>query len=155
METKGAKTVGTGFAQRAVIGALNQYASSMLNAFKHNFKSWTRVNWVYWPHFFPKRRGDARKARIWKYYRERMIPDEGNLGNLIQSSPLSWDFSRKTFILSAEELATIYHPPSIAVLSSPILRRAESKTMGAPAGLPIFSADDEKEILSRFQKPKE
>lgn len=154
METKGAKTVGTGFAQRSVIGALNQYASSILNGFKHNFKSWTRVNWVYWPHLFPKRRGDARKARIWKYYRERMIPDEGNLGNLIQSSPLSWDFSRKTFILSVEELATIYHPPTVAVLSSPILRRAESKTMGAPAGLPIFSADDEKEILARFQKPK-
>lgn len=153
-ETKGQKSVGGAYAQRSVIGALNQYASSLLNAFKHNTKVWTRVNWVYWPHIFPKRRADARKARIWKYYRDRAMPDEGNLGNLIQSSFLNWDFSRKTFILSAEELATIYHPPSIAVLTGPILRRAESKTHGAPAGLPIFSADDEQDILARFQKPK-
>lgn len=154
MDTKGQKSVGAGFAQRSIIGAFNQYASSLLNGFRHNFKVWTRVNWVYWPHLFPKRRSENRKARLWKYYRDRTIPDDGNLGNLLTSSFLNWDFSRKTFILSTDELATIYHPPSIAVLTGPILKRAESKTQGAPAGLPIFGADDEQAIMERFQKPK-
>ena len=71
------------------------------------------------------------------------MPEEGFLGQLFSSALLSWDFQRKTPVLNTEELATIYHLPTHEVLTSPMIERVESKTLGAPAGLPIFDQDEE------------
>ena len=129
--------------RRGILSTFNQYASPNLNSFRHNYKVWTLIKWVYFPYLFPGRRIVARSARIFRNFRERKVPEETGLAKLFNSGSFTWNFSNRTFVLNTEELATIYHPPTEAVLTAPLLRRTESKKIGPPAGLPIFGDEEE------------
>jgi hypothetical protein len=96
----------------AVIGAFHQFNTHNLNAFRPN-KSITVIN----TGFFKDRRTYLRKRRIYDSYFRRRIP-------------------RKAPILNIEELATIYHFPSIAV-KSPGLQPVATRKGEPPVALPI------------------
>ena len=136
-----------GFARRGVISAFNQYASESLNKFKHNAKAWTRTSFWYWPHIFPKSRTLARKNRIYESYRKRKIREHLFFAKLLELDVFDWGFagqkSSTRVVLNAEELATIYHPPMVVVLTGPLIKRAEAKKAGPPAGLPIYGEEGE------------
>lgn len=131
----------TNFARRGLLGAFNQYASQNLNSFRSNNAIETRSRWIYFPYILVKKRVEARKQRLLYNFRNRKMPEELKLGGAVTSHPLNFNFKSKSLILSADELATIFHVPSDVVLTSPHTKRAESKKMGPPAGLPIFTEE--------------
>lgn len=132
----------TNFARRGLIGAFNQYASPALNSFKGNPFVETRSRWIYFPHIFVARRVEARKQRILHNFRNRRLPEESSWARVQVAHPLNLNLKSKTFILNTAEMATIFHIPSEVVLTSPHIKRLESKRMGPPAGLPIFKEEE-------------
>lgn len=135
-----------GFGRRGVFSAFNQYASLSLNKFAHNVKAWTRISFWYPPHLFPKIRKRARKERIYGYYRARRIQDETFIGKLAKFKLFDWGFAAQRLgkmVLTAEELATIFHPPTFIVLTGPLIKRVEARKVGPPAGLPIYGEEGE------------
>ena len=135
-------------ARRAVGGMFNQYASQDLNAFDRNEGTSSRVRLWHWPHLFPKRRAEWRKAKLIYQYRHRAMPHHTFMAKLIGSRIFQWDFASKEIVLNVESLATLFHPPTFLVLTAPHIKRIESKKTGPPAGLAIYG--DEKEI-EKFQ----
>ena len=126
------------FAKRGVRAAFSQYSAPNLNYFSANVRTWTQA-WIWaWPHIFPKRILEGRKQRMWLSYRERAFPAETFMGKLTQFHIFTSSFTQKYSILNVEELATIFHPPSAAVLTQPLIKRVESRKLGPPAGLPIY-----------------
>lgn len=113
------------------------------NFFDVNYRTWTRA-WI-WdpPHIFPKRILAGRKARIWDYYRRRSLPQGSFAGKLAQFHIWTSTFTQKSSLLNTEELATLWHLPTAAVLTQPILKRIEAKTLGPPPGLPIFQEGEQ------------
>jgi hypothetical protein len=102
----------------AVTGALQQFNTQNLNAFKSHPTTATKT---FQP--FKEHKLYYRKRKIFDDYRLRKFP-----------SPLKL---KKIPILNTEELATIYHPPTTFV-EAPTLRRLESRRGEPPAGLPIL-----------------
>lgn len=133
------------FARRSVMAALNQYISLDLNSFRRNPPATTDVKWVYWPHLFSNRRLEIRKHRIYYNYRNRTMPEETTINRILSASFLHFNFGQKVFILNTEELATLFHPPTQAVLTGQLLERVPSKKLGPPLGLPIFSDERKQE----------
>lgn len=76
------------------------------------------------------------------------MPPELQFWRLITSKPLNPNFLSRSFVMTTEEIATLFHPPTSVVLTTPHIQEVESKKAGPPAGLAIFG--DEKEI-ERFQ----
>lgn len=130
------------FAIKSPLGALNQYASQNLNSFGINWRVATRSRWIYFPYFFVKKRVEARKQRLLYNFRNRKMPEELKLGSAVTSHPFNFNFKSKSCILSTAELATLYHIPAEQVLTAPHIKRAESKRMGPPAGLQIFTEEE-------------
>jgi hypothetical protein len=97
----------------AVFGGLKQFGDLSSNALKPNKRTKTQV--VY---FRPEQRSDVRRRKIMSAYKSR-----------------SWYLGSKYFILNTEELATLYHFPSISV-TTPYLKRTEAKKSDAPSQLP-------------------
>ncbi len=129
------------FISKGILGAINQYSSQSLNSFKGNAMSETRGRWIYFPYFFIKQKIEVRKQRILYNYRNRKMPEELKLGEIYASHYLDSNVKSKSFVLNVAELATIYHVPAEEVLTAPHTKRAESKTIGPPAGLPIFAEE--------------
>lgn len=99
----------------AVMSTFHQFSTQNLNSFRPNVDTMTIIKGaVRW---FKDRRLWFRKRRIWESRRRMYWP-------------------RKTSILTAEELATIYHFPSL-VVEAPLLRRLGAKKGEPPAGLPV------------------
>lgn len=96
----------------AVVGALQQFNTKHLNAFKPDMATMTIGK-----HPFKQRREYLRKRDIFTAYKFRA-------------------FAGKSFILNTEELATLYHFPSI-VVAAPKLQRLEAKKGEPPPNLPI------------------
>src|SRR3989344_857646 len=96
----------------AMNGALKQFASPALNSFKLNGKTTPPIKGLFY-----KQKAYARKKRIYRKFRDGL-------------------FVEKQFILTTEELATVYHFPDSSV-KSPLLPRVEAKKGEPPAGLPI------------------
>lgn len=142
------------FGQRGVYAALNQYMSESLNKFRHNVKAWTRASFWYWPHLFPKRREYARKVRIYENYRKRKIPDDIFTSKILEMKAFHWGIGaqQERVVLNTEELATIYHLPTMAVLTGPLIKRVEAKKAGPPAGLPIYGEEGESGDLPGINK---
>lgn len=132
----------TNFARRGLIGAFNQYASPALNSFRGNPFVETRSRWIYFPHIFVSKRVEARKQRILHNFRNRKLPEESSWARVQVAHPFNLNLRSKTFILNTAEAATIFHIPSEVVLTSPHIKRLESKRMGPPAGLPIFKEEE-------------
>lgn len=99
-----------------VIGAFQQYSTPQLNGLKKNKKVETRVHYA-----FIKSRTKARKERILRAYRYR-----------------SMKRGRKGYVLNIEELASLWHFPTLDV------KVASVQTVGAkkaqpPISLPVQS----------------
>jgi len=139
--------------RRGVYGAFNQYASESLNKFIHNTRAWTRVNFWYFPHLFPKRRQISRQRRIYNDYRVRRIYEELKspvLAKIFKMTFFHWGFraqSQGRMVLNTEELATIFHLPTNVVLTGPLIKRVEARKIGPPAGLPIYGESEEDKKL--------
>ncbi len=131
------------FGRRGVLTGFNQYAAPNMNSFRQKVKIWTKASFWFPPYFFPKTRLLNRRRKLYQQYRERYMPDEPYLGI---APP-----RRVEMVLNTEELATIYHFPTYAVLTAPFIKRVESRRMGPPAGLPIYGGDD---LPEAFQSKK-
>ena len=129
------------FGQRGVISGFNQYASETYNKFKNNPFVWTRANMWYPPYIFPARRLLGRKERAIAFYRSRKIYDDTWMARLLQFDLANYGAAGKMFTLNAEELATLYHLPTVLVLTGPILKSEEARRVGPPSGLPIYGEE--------------
>ncbi len=134
--------------RRAIFGAFNAYGATNINAFKRNSKTQTRGKMWEWPFIFPDIRKEYRRQRIWYDFRNRELPPHNTIGRLFMSYIFSWHFGSKTMHLSPRSLATVWHPPTHAILTGPHIRRIESKKMGPPAGVEIYGAEDQ---ITKFQ----
>lgn len=103
----------------AVIGIFKQFSSQTLNGFKSNGRVSTSVD--YW---FEKTRTYWRMVRLFNAYRLRAM------------FHAPYNRRSKSFVLSTEELATIYHFPGM-VAGAPSMERVEAKKGSPPANLPV------------------
>jgi hypothetical protein len=95
-----------------VNGAIHQFNDAMLNSFAHENETKTFANYIW-----VESRMRFAQRKIFNRYLDR-------------------DFDGPTFVLNAEELATVYHMPDMSVVS-PAISRVEAKKGGAPINLPI------------------
>ncbi len=105
-----------------LIGSFAQFSSQSLNGFKPGFKA------VYdypWQDFLGRRKA-KNERKLLEAYKRRSFFNE----------PFKY-FHGKPFILTTEELATIFHFPSSIVAATPTLVRLPSKKAEAPSNLPI------------------
>jgi hypothetical protein len=117
-----------------LIGSLRQYNSSNMNGFKPNTDAMTDVS-------------DLAKdfGRILPFIRKANEKEVAEIkSDLFHAYKLrsffEWPYKNyggKPFVISTEELATIFHFPSITVSQTPTLKRIPSKKSEAPANLPI------------------
>lgn len=94
------------------VGGIKQFNDINLNSFRPNDKSKT-----YASHLWVASRLRFRQRKIFKRYRDR-------------------DPTGATFVLSTEELATVFHLPDMSVVA-PSVTFVEAKQGGAPANLPV------------------
>lgn len=99
-----------------VFGSLKQFSTMDLNAFKPDSRTKTKVEW-----FFAKERINYRREKLMRAYKSR----SGVSGHAY-------------FALNIEELASLWHFPSM-LISTPMLQKTESKKSEPPFSLPIFT----------------
>lgn len=104
-----------------LLGSFRQFSSPALNGFKPGFSS--AFNYP-WQDFRGKKKLMNEKQLLEAYKRRSFF-----------NTPFK-NFHGKPFILTTEELATIFHLPS-EVAATPTLSRIPSKKAEAPANLPI------------------
>lgn len=97
----------------AFVGAIKQFADFNLNSLKPEERSKTFANY----NFFKHSRLRYRQRKIFRRYKDR-DPDGAK------------------FVLSSEELATVYHLPDKSVLS-PAIAHVDARRSGAPSNLPV------------------
>jgi hypothetical protein len=95
------------------IGGIKQFADMNSNSFKTD--SWSKTEDSFY--VFRQTLYDKLQRKIFRRYKDR-------------------DMDGKTFVLSTEELATVFHLPDMAVVS-PFLRRVAAKRGSAPSNLPF------------------
>lgn len=100
----------------AVFGAFQQFNTLNMNGLKPNLDVMTITRGLY-KNVFKKRRIHYRKRRVYESYRMRLFP-------------------AKFSVLNTEELATLYHFPTI-IVEAPMLRPVEFKKSAPPTNLPI------------------
>ncbi|MFH1246415.1 MAG: hypothetical protein V1489_01395 [Candidatus Liptonbacteria bacterium] len=137
------------FPRRGLKGAFNQYSAYDLNAFTMNNDISTRVKIWDKPYIFPNKRVEYRKARLLYNYRHRLMPPENWVGKLLTSYFYNWNFGTKLMHMTTQCVATIFHPPTAAVLIAPHIQRVESRRVGPPAGLAIFGGETD---IEKFQE---
>lgn len=113
----------------AVMGGIQQYATLNLNFLRPNSKTFPSMTTVTKIPIKPlrKRLVEKRKKQIYKAYRERAMPQ--------QSLP-QFLARMKTSILNIEEVATLYHPPTVSVKASK-LQPVEARKAAPPVNLPV------------------
>jgi hypothetical protein len=118
------KEVYFGGAKGIPFGYFNQFATANLNALKPWPKTITKIHkhWFLPWNLLIERRVFLRKRNLFRHYVGRCNPAHPREGG--------------TFMMNAEELATIFHFPGIGVAPAPFVPRVESKKGEAPAGLP-------------------
>ena len=131
------------FARRGMRAYFNQYSSLGLNGFKDNNAVSTRTRVWYWPYLFPKVRSAMRKQRLLSDYIGRTRPSTSIVETLISSHIMNWNNHSKSIMLNTEGLATLFHPPTVVVLTAPHIKRTESKRASPPAGMPIYAGEEE------------
>ncbi len=98
----------------AVMATFHQFTAQNLNGFRPNVDTFTIIRGNV--KLFKNTRMWYRKRRMWETFKRLYWP-------------------KRTSILNTEELATLYHFPSI-VVEAPLLRRLGAKKGEPPAGLP-------------------
>ncbi len=134
------------FGRRSILAAMNQYASESFNKFGHNVFAWTLAKLWYPPYIFPKHRAIGRRERLWEKYRTRDMYPDTITEAVLNIKFFNWGFKPwrvHNLVLNTEELATIFHPPTILVLTGPLIKRVEARKVGPPAGLPIYGGEEE------------
>ncbi len=136
------------YAKRGVMGSLNQYAHQSMNSFRAVTKTlvYPAGKPYVKPFIFANTRNNYKKQRLIYDYRHRNIQPENFIGKVITSSIFDWNFKKQPFEITTKCFATIFHPPTRYVTTTPHIRQVASKKAGPPAGLAIFG--DEKEIES-------
>ena len=104
---------------QGLLSSVKQYNSNELNGFKPFGDSVTDFDYP-WQNFLGSL--EEKKAELFNSYKLRSF--------------FTPPYSRKPFVLSTEELATIYHFPG-RVSETPSFARIESKTAEPPTNLPI------------------
>lgn len=132
------------FPRRGVLGAFNQYLALDLNYFKVNYAKGTRTKMWNFPYLFPDLRNEYKKQRLLYEFKKREMPHDTFIGKFITSYFLDINTKSKTYAMTTESVATLFHPPTFLSLTAPHMKRMESKKAGPPAGLAIFG--NEKEI---------
>lgn len=105
-----------------LLSVFKQFSSNTLNGFKPGKSADYDYPWQ----DFKDRRKTKNEKTLLKAYKQREIFND-HLKSLHD----------KPFILTTEEIATIYHFPSAQVAATPSLARIPSKKADAPANLPI------------------
>ncbi len=116
----------TGENVTAVAGAINQFATLNLNAFKPNMKTITIITKV--------SRLFNRKVNLLR--RKKLLYEHYLYRDIAQPPPFRFGLKLKTSILNTEELATVYHPP-LATVTAAKLRVLETRKGEPPVNLPI------------------
>lgn len=98
----------------AVMATFHQFTAQNLNGFRPNVDTMTIIRGNV--KLFKSTRMWYRKRRLWESFKRMYWP-------------------RRTSVLNTEELATLYHFPTI-VVEAPLLRRLGAKKGEPPAGLP-------------------
>jgi hypothetical protein len=117
-----------------VIGCFRQYSSNSLNGFKLGYNTDVSTLSKDIARFIPIPFLNRRNAKIRDFMRMELL-HAYKLRSFFQ-----WPYKHhgsKPFILTSEELATIFHFPSGIVSQTPTLKRVESKKHEAPSNLPI------------------
>lgn len=111
----------------ATMSTFNQYNDTSMNGFKPKIKTLTMTPAGFSPliGFFATNIKAIKRRIVW--FRKRMLWDF--------YKRLRWS-SGKRGVLNIEELATLYHFPSI-VVRAPLLKRLGTKKGEPPAGLPV------------------
>ncbi len=104
-----------------LIGCFRQYSSQTLNGFK---KDWGPTYDYRWQDF-KKKKEHKNKAKLLEAYKRRAF-----------FHPPFKNFHGKPFILTVEEVATIFHLPG-QVSTTPTFERVLSRKSEAPANLPV------------------
>ena len=105
-----------------LLGSFRQFSSNTLNGFKPGFKA----GYDYpWQDFRGSRRASNERKLLEAYKRRSFF-----------EHPFR-NFHGKSFILTTEELATLFHFPSAEVAATPTLSRIPSKKAEPPANLPV------------------
>lgn len=97
----------------AVMGTFKQFSTYNLNGFRPNSSVTPNIDYV-----FKKTREYLRKKKLYRKTRERKFV----------SSPI---------IFNTEELATVYHVPSL-MMEVPLLPKINAKKAEPPSGLPTI-----------------
>ena len=98
------------------IGYIKQFNTNDLNGLMPDTKKSATSSTNY---FLAEARGERRKIKIMAHFKSRS----------------AW-LGRTPFILTSEELATIWHFPIDAVVKAPLVQRAASRRIEAPISLP-------------------
>lgn len=133
------------YPRRGVKGAFNQYGrgGETGNFFDLNEPMSTRAKIFHFPFLFPRWRVEFRKQRaLWNYF-QRDIPKETFMAKVLSSHILNPNFYTKLSILNMEAIASLFHIPTDIVLTTPHIKRVESRRAGPQSGLPIFGDEEE------------
>ncbi|MDP2704231.1 MAG: hypothetical protein Q8P01_03325 [bacterium] len=133
------------YPRRGVKGALNQYGGTAegKNSFAFNIPTMTLTKAFYFPFIIPRLRTSFRKQRLLHNYLARELTKDTFMGRLLTSHFFNLNFISKTSILTTEALASLFHPPTDIVLTTPHIPRQESRRAGPQAGLPIFGREED------------
>lgn len=105
-----------------LLGSFRQFGSNTMNGFK---PGWNKGYDYPWEDFRGKKKF-RNERRVLEAYKRRSF----------FNTPFK-NFHGKPFILTSEELATLWHFPSSIVAATPTLTRIPSKRAEAPSNLPI------------------
>jgi len=108
----------------ALMGGMKQFNSNVLNGMKPYWGKYGTGS-DYWFDWRRKKYVAEKQSYVMKLYKTRNVGD-------------GYD----PFILSVEELATLFHFPSLKSIGSALLKRTESKKGEAPVNLPIDMGGD-------------
>jgi hypothetical protein len=120
-----------------VTASFNQYSAVHMNSFAPNGAAGIGVPKGF-PYGWKAERAEHRKSRMLYNFRNREVPPETWMGKLFTSTLFSSNFGSRRFGMNTESLATIFHPPTSAVLTAPHVRRMDSRKVGPAAGLGIY-----------------
>jgi hypothetical protein len=117
---------------RLAMSYFTNFVTDNMNALVPSSETITKIkkNWYDW-FYFAKQRTFVRKRRLFRAYVQRTWV---GYPNPCVKSP---DEEGRRFILTAEEIASLYHFPGKIVASAPALARVETKKGEAPSGLPV------------------
>ncbi|MFA5870819.1 MAG: hypothetical protein WC842_02940 [Candidatus Paceibacterota bacterium] len=135
---------GSGFVRGGITSAFNQYSSPILNAFKANGLAGTGIDKWKKPYILNDARLEMKKQRMLWNYRKRKLAPKTFIEKFFTSFFMNGN-SSESFELALDGVATIFHLPTSVVLTTPHMKRVESKKSGPPVGLAIFGEESQLE----------